>query len=175
MLAVLFLCLYDDGNIVLHLEVYSYTLELKTIYALGIVLIVGTGVAGKDAFDGLPLTWGEIVFLTDRVGDADLQGVVVSFRSPTCRCIGVRVGKGKVGFDVQNGCAIHKVGTLHVDDWTIWRVEFNLCYPDGRETYVVWSEGRTCGPYPHAPVAAKAGRTNGGRPLVRMCLTKIPK
>ena len=127
-------------SIVIHSETDGDTLELETVDAYWVVLVVGAWVAGKDTFYGLPLTWGEIVFLTDRVGDADLQGVVVSFRSPTCRCIGVRVGKGKVGLDVQNGCAVHQVGTLHVDYGTLWGVEFYSCYPNGRETDVVGTE-----------------------------------
>ena len=106
-------------------------MELETVYPSWVVLIVRAWVAGQDAFYGLPLTWGEVVFLTDRVGDADLQGVVVSFRSPACRGFGVRVGKWQVGFDVQDGSAIHQIGTFYVDDGTIGCVEFNFCYPDG--------------------------------------------
>ena len=110
-MAVLYLLLnfefLYENRVSVHYKMYGYSMELETVYPSWVVLIVRAWVAGQDAFYGLPLTWGEVVFLTDRVGDADLQGVVVSFRSPTCRGFGVRVGKGQVRLDVQDGSAIH--------------------------------------------------------------------
>ena len=53
----------------------------------------------------------------------------------------MRVGKGQVGFDVQDGSAIHQIGTFNVDDWALGCVKFNLCYPDGGQTYVVGAKG----------------------------------
>lgn len=67
MLAVLFLCLQDGGNVVFNLEVYGDALEFKTIGAFWVVLVMWPWIAGKDTFYGLPLSWCEVVLLADRI------------------------------------------------------------------------------------------------------------
>ena len=135
-----------------------------------------TRVGGQYGTHALTLLLGDEMFQMGR--DAHLQRLyaLILLLSKAPSGIGVTIRKGQIGLDVQDGCAIHQVGSIHTDDRSLTGVEV-----DGQDAYagqadVVGTERTARGPYTHAPVATQTGRTNGGTPrLAVMRLAEIPQ
>lgn len=150
-------------------------MELEAVDACGVVLVMWARVAGEDGGEGLPQAGGEVVMAACFLRDDDSQGGGVHVGSPAAGGIGMGVGKGQVGLDVQYGGAVHQVGTLHVYHRALGGVRFDAEDADRGETDIVGTERRARGPYTHAAVAAEAGRADGRRPLVRVGHAEVPQ
>ena len=70
------------------------------------------------------------------------------------------VGIGNVGLDVENGRAIHQVGSTHVYHRPAGRVPLHMIETHRREADAVGTEWRARGKHPYPLVASQQGRAH---------------
>lgn len=105
----MFLCDYFQYGI-LHLESDFLASIFDDIDALVIVLIARAWVAGKEVVKGGYLLGRKAV--AETVWNKDLKWwFLCRFLRESSACIGNGIDVGEVGLDVEDGSAIHEVGT----------------------------------------------------------------
>ena len=135
------------------------------------MLIAGTGVLGQRIEKGLPPLRGD---------GREHAGVGPHLKSgqrggrEAAPCVGVAVGVGQIGFDIQNRSAVHEVGAAYMQNGPQRGVRFDSLQAHGGQADGVGPKRRPRGKYAHAPVAAQLGRPYRGRPVPAHALGKLP-
>ena len=133
-------------------------------------------VGSQDGTQALTLGLGdETLQLVRNLHLQRFDGLVLLLRKAAA-CLGMTIHVGQIRFDVEDGCAVHQVGSIHFDDRTLRCVEV-----DGENTHtgkpdMVGTERAAGGPYTHASVAAQAWWAHSGTPrFAVVSLTEIPQ
>ena len=87
--------------------------------------------------------------------------------------LGMAVGKGNVGLDVEDGGAVHEVGPLDMEHGSVGSMEVDGEESYGGESQRIGTEGRPGGPHTYSLVASQARGTYGRRPLLAHILREL--
>lgn len=74
--------------------------------------------------------------------------------------IGMTVGKGNVGFYVEDRRAVHQIGTTHINNRSRIAIIIHPVEPNRRQPQGIGTERRTAGKHTYLPVATKQRRTH---------------
>ena len=166
---------YDLANgqpVILHRKPDIEPGKGQAVNPSGLALVAGAGVVAENADGG-----GALVFrqkLQKGRGEGHLQKKVICGVREAAQGIGMGVCVGDVGFDVENGGAVHQVRAGNVDDRAKLLRHFHTLEPDAAQSQIVGPEGGPGGEHAHAGVAAQAGRADRGAPAGPDRLGKLP-
>lgn len=154
----------DDQRVAVDAEVDVVAVEEHGIATLGVVVVVRTGVLRQGQGQGTALPGGKR--RQQAVGVKHTENRLGLRRRETATGLGVAVGIGEVGFDVEYGGSVDEVGTDDVEDGAEARVVVDGDESDRGKAYGVWAEGAARSEDADALVAAEARGADGGAPLL---------
>ena len=85
------------------------------------------------------------------------------------------IRKGQIGLDVQNGRAVHEIGSGHMEHRTVLGVQLHVQQLHGGQTDGIGAEGGTGGKDAHTGFAPQPGWQHRGRPTLPDGLGKDPQ
>ena len=155
-----------------HFKGYLVGCKRNNITARGVAMVGRTGVAGQD-FDQR-LTQGLGQKGEERLGAFYPDLMAGKGVDKAAADLGMAVGKGNVGLDVEDGRAVHEVGPLDMEHGSVGGMEVDGEESYGRESERIGTEGRPGGPHTYSLVASQARGTYGRRPLLAHILGELP-
>ena len=139
--------------------------ECHAVHAFGLVLAAGAArVLAQHLDDPGDLVGGHA--RAQLFGEVDVQLAPRVLVSPAPVRVGMAIGEGDVGLDVEDGRAVAQVGAAHVDDGAFRRA-LDALELHAAQTQGIRAEGAARGEHADALRAAKPRRAHGRRPFRR--------
>ena len=113
----------DGEYIIFDCEMNLEAGVFHVVYAVGIVLISGTGIFLQKLKGAFAEEFGDL--LEKLLGNIYGDGTFSRCESESADGVGVGICVGEVGLDIINGCAVQKISACNVDDGTFGGIEFN--------------------------------------------------
>ena len=144
--------------------------EGKAVDAARLMLIAGTGVLRENTQQSLSF------FLRQGVQNAlralDAHGVPREGKA--ARRLGMRIGVGEIGLDVEDRRTVHQIRARNMQHRPLGRAVFDAVQADRGQADGVRPEGRAGREHADAAVAAELGRTDGRRPALAHRFGELP-
>ena len=77
-------------------------------------------------------------------------------------CLGMGIGIGHIGLDIENGRSIHQVGSTHMQHRSLWALPFHALQLHRRQPQRIGTEGAARSKHAHTLIATQTRRAHHG-------------